>query len=402
MKGNRSHASSSRGGRNSRRDNGKNKKIVIAVVIAILVVIGIIVFGTLPKAKSLPIENQVVRSVNSDGSIVLSNGLTVELLGVKPDARTINFLQSNVVGKAVRVIADSKDENATYTDPNKDRVRGYVTVMGSTAFTNLNGYLLKEKLASLNASYCQDSLQVYRAYANGESVGAAGEVATKNGDLPYDISKTYSEKELYKLMAPRTMYIEVRIDDEHAWSGTAFFIDGNGHALTNWHVLPDVRDQGYDIERYAKVYICDEKGNTSMDRSRKIGRIIASSKSEDWCIFSVQLDANEKSPYMALAKKEPEVGEHICVLGNPDGIIGDQRPGSVTNVVTPHDIMVSSGFSHGNSGGPVYNMHGEVIGIAQGVYDDGAGKQNVAVDIQLVRKHMRDEDMRDIPNFVKK
>lgn len=380
MRNSRNQPSPRRGNGRGRRNNS-NKKVIIGVIIALAVIIAIFAFSNMSKPHYLPLQNQVVQSVNSDGTIKLNNGLTVEILGITPNAKTIEFLQNNLVGKTVNIIADSHDTKAYYKDPSKDKVRGYINVVGGANFTNLNSYLIKNKLADLNPSFCQDSLNNFRKSLTANASGQ--EIPGSNS-----ANKTYDKKSLFQYMAPATLYIEAT-DGEQSWCGTAFFINENGLAVTNYHVLPPDKVAG------AQVYLCDENGKTSRDRVRGISRVLAADSENDWCIFVVTLDPSEKSPYLNLAKKEPDHGDEICVVGNPKGIVCSSTYGSVSNIIPEvGKIQIDANMTHGNSGGPVCNFHGEVIGIAQMVMADEAGNLNFATDIQLVRKAL--DKMKDV------
>ncbi len=134
--------------------------------------------------------------------------------------------------------------------------------------------------------------------------------------------------------------------------GSGFFINSKGHIVTNKHVLMDLN----------KAEIKTVSGNIY-----KINEIIAEDASGDLVIASTNTPAFESIP-VNLTSKLPEVGEKIIVIGNPLGLEQTLTDGIVsairTNQLGVNYLQVTAPISSGNSGGPLLNMYGEVIGVA--------------------------------------
>lgn len=370
-------------GHKGRRDKDNKKTFIIVLAVAVISCIGYFIYEHFcPDRHLLPYEG-VVRDVNSNGSLVMDNGLTVELLGVSPSQKSNNFLDENVKGKRVKVIADSHDSKPYYVDASKDVVRGYVTIEGyNVNYTKLNGYLIRKGYTTLNSGYCQDSLATWNTNILEDP---------KPGPNP---TKLYTKEELFTKMAPATFLITTENGNGSAL-GTGFFINEDGLALTNYHVLAG--------SEKTSVYLCDEKGNITPDRDRPIGRIVVASKKYDWCIFVVRLDNGEKSPYLDLAREQPVRGVDVGVVGNPRGLLATYTTGAVTNI---HDdagqIQIDASMTQGNSGGPICNFYGEVVGIAQSVLGNGDGTNatgniNFGTDIMLVREVL--DNLKDVKYY---
>lgn len=141
--------------------------------------------------------------------------------------------------------------------------------------------------------------------------------------------------------------------------GSGFFINSQGHIVTNKHVLTDLN----------KAEIKTVSGSIY-----KISGIIAEDASGDLVIAATNTPAFESLP-VNLTAQLPEVGEKIIVIGNPlgleqtltDGIVSSIR----TNQLGINYIQVTAPVSSGNSGGPLINMSGEVIGVATFQYIQG-------------------------------
>ena len=141
--------------------------------------------------------------------------------------------------------------------------------------------------------------------------------------------------------------------------GSGFFINDQGYVVTNKHVLSDI----------SKAEIKTAAGNVY-----KINRIIAEDQDGDLVIASSDAPASEAIP-VTLTGNLPEVGEKIIVIGNPLGLEQTVSDGIVSavrrNQKAVEFIQVTAPISAGNSGGPLLNMRGEVIGVATFQYRSG-------------------------------
>ena len=370
-----------------RRDDGNKKPLVIAAIVAVLAAIAWYSYKTMvPNKHSLPYDG-VVKEIDQNGTLILKNGLKVQILGVTADNRTVEFLNANVKGKNVHIIADSHDTKPYFTHASKDLVRAYVTVVDNVPYAKLNGYLLRNQFATLNDGYCQDSIAAYRSYVNYKDTSVI-EPATTVPD------GSFTKQTLFKYMAPATFLIQTE-SEQGTSIGTGFFINENGLALTNYHVLAGAS--------MGRVFLCDEKGNITADRDRNILRVVQYSSKYDWCIFVVALDPGEKSHYLKLARQRPERGVDVGVVGNPRGLLATYTTGQVTNI---HEeagkIQIDASMTQGNSGGPICNFNGEVVGIAQSVAgnSDGSnatGNLNFGTDIMIVRNAL--DQLKDVKTY---
>lgn len=372
-----------------RRDDGNKKPLIIAAIVVILAGIAWYSYKTMfPNKHHLPYDG-VVQSVDENGTLILKNGLKVQLLGITANDSTIEFLNANVKGKNVHLIADSHDTKPYFTHASTDLVRSYVTVTENVEYKKLNGYLLRKQLAILNEGYCQDSIAAYRSYVNYKDKDTL--VIDSGHPAP---NEPFTKQTLFKYMAPSTFLIQT--ESERGTSiGTGFFINENGLALTNYHVLAGANS--------GKVFLCDENGNITADRDRDILRIVQYSSKYDWCIFVVSLDPGEKSPYLKLARQRPERGVDVGVVGNPRGLLATYTTGQVTNI---HEeagkIQIDASMTQGNSGGPICNFNGEVVGIAQSVAgnSDGSnatGNLNFGTDIMIIRNAL--DQLKDVKTY---
>ncbi len=373
------------------RGNNNNKPLLIVIAVAVIAAIGYFIWQSMPKSKSWDGMEEVVVKVNDDGILELNNGIKVKLLGNDINRIGVDWMKDNLIGKSVRLTANSTDTMKSYTDAGKTQVGAYVTVIGGNDYTKLNRYLLTTGKANLNTEYCSDSLQAFRAAISPDQEDRNNPTASND---TIHTGKPLSQQELFDHMAPATFLIAT---PESA--GTGFFINENGVALTNYHVI-----QGYENRpESCKVFLSDKKGDINQDRDRPILRNIKWSRNQDWCICVISLDPGEKSHYLNLSKTQARRGDDVCVLGHTRGITNTFTKGIISNI---HEdagaIQFTAEINHGNSGGPVCNMWGDVVGISTMMMGDGEGNVatgniNMGVDITLLRKVL--DELDDVPTY---
>ncbi len=142
-------------------------------------------------------------------------------------------------------------------------------------------------------------------------------------------------------------------------TGTGFAISGDGYIVTNHHV----------IEKAEEIKVTDYNGK------EYTASLIGSEPSNDIAILRIKEDTKAVNMGESSALK---VGDDIMVIGNAlgelsytftDGIVSHlSRMVTVENGETMNMFQTNAAINNGNSGGPVYNMNGEVVGIASAKY----------------------------------
>jgi putative serine protease PepD len=147
--------------------------------------------------------------------------------------------------------------------------------------------------------------------------------------------------------------------------GSAFVVrSSGGHAdlLTNYHVVSD---------EYAA-------GNRSVevrrDSTSHAGQIIDVSEANDLAVIRVDAFL----PTLELLTRRADVGDPVLVLGSPNGLAGTVTSGIVSSyrdIEATDYLQFSAPISPGNSGGPVLDGRGKVLGVAvmKDVRDDTEG-----------------------------
>ena len=173
----------------------------------------------------------------------------------------------------------------------------------------------------------------------------------------------YSSEEIYKKCSPAVFYIEVYdAYGEYAGNASGFFIDSDGTAVTNYHVI----EGAYS----AKIRRSDN------GKTYKVEGVYDYSEAEDWAVLQIEGD---NFPYLEIERKEKASGgQTVYAIGSPLGFENTISEGLVSNpdltLWGEKVIQISVPISHGSSGGALINKQGNVIGITSGGFDEG---QNV-------------------------
>jgi len=183
------------------------------------------------------------------------------------------------------------------------------------------------------------------------------------------ISIKKSISELFKELQ-NGVFIVYTIDKNGVKSqGSGFFINPDGIGITNYHVL----------KGYKKALI-----QTSDGKTYQIAKILESSTADknDYVIFQIDAD-NTYFKCLPVALKQAQIGDEVFAIGSPRGLENTLTKGIVSQYrKTYNRIQIDATIDHGSSGGPLFNMDGEVIGITTSGMSGSA--LNFAVDIQVV------------------
>ena len=183
-------------------------------------------------------------------------------------------------------------------------------------------------------------------------------------------------EQLYARCMPAVFFIEVY--DEYGdaiASGSGFFIDSYGTAVTNHHVI-----YGADS---AKVTLSDSFGK-DMETLDVLG-VYDWNEEEDWAVLKVDISGNS---FLQVGDASSAAGgATVYALGSPLGLSASISDGMISNPARVLDgqtfIQISAPISHGSSGGALVNKYGEVIGITAAGFDEGQNL-NLAIPIEAV------------------
>jgi len=152
--------------------------------------------------------------------------------------------------------------------------------------------------------------------------------------------------------------------------GSGFFISSDGFAVTNNHVV-----DGAD-----KVEVTTDAGKTYT------ARVIGTDPRSDVALIKVEGGAD--FPFVKLSEGKARIGDWVLAVGNPFGLGGTVTAGIVSASGRdigsgPYDdfIQIDAPVNKGNSGGPAFNMQGEVVGVNTAIYSPSGGSVGIAFSI---------------------
>jgi serine protease Do len=153
--------------------------------------------------------------------------------------------------------------------------------------------------------------------------------------------------------------------------GSGFLIDDEGHIITNNHVI-----EGADL-----IEVSFPSGDTY--EAELVGRDPATD------IAVLRIDPDTDIPHVTFGDSDAaEVGEWVIAIGNPFGYAGSVAAGIISarnrNIsMGNYDdfIQTDVAINQGNSGGPLFNMNGEVIGVNTAILAPSGGSIGISFSV---------------------
>ena len=181
--------------------------------------------------------------------------------------------------------------------------------------------------------------------------------------------------------APQTPFDGSPQQPRSTASGTGFVIDKDGHIVTASHV----------VDGASSITITFENGVT------RTAKLLGQDDATDVAVLKVDPAGLNLHPLKLASSASLDVGDEVAAIGDPFGYSRSISTGIVSGVdrtieapngfTVAHAIQTDAALNPGNSGGPLLNAAGEVVGIADQIAT-GAAKQNAgvgfAVPIDLV------------------
>lgn len=197
-----------------------------------------------------------------------------------------------------------------------------------------------------------------------------------------NVTKTVSEAELAKAQTAELLRKffgdRLRIPDqaatpaiEHAY-GTAFFVTADGYMLTNHHVVAGA----------------DKISVTLNDRTELDATLVGSDERSDVAVLKV---TGKKFPALPIGDSNSlKVGEPVLAIGSPFGFDYSASAGIVSaksrnfsRETSVPFIQTDVALNPGNSGGPLFNQRGEVIGINSRIFSGTGGYMGLSFSIPI-------------------
>ncbi|MFL5962871.1 MAG: S1C family serine protease [Gaiellaceae bacterium] len=191
-------------------------------------------------------------------------------------------------------------------------------------------------------------------------------------------------EQVYKRDAPGVVQVTATDVAQGSQSlGSGFVIDKAGHIVTNFHVV-----------RGATKVLVSFSGKDQLT-----GKIVGIDPSTDVAVLEIQAHAVALTPLELGNSDGVRVGDTVYAIGNPFGYTRTLTSGIVSAVqrritapnTLPIDnaIQTDASINHGNSGGPLLDVAGRVIGVTSQIYAENSQQGNIgigfAVPVNTVR-----------------
>ena len=169
-------------------------------------------------------------------------------------------------------------------------------------------------------------------------------------------------------------------------TGTGFVVDEDGHIVTASHV----------VDEASSVTVTLQDGTT-----RK-ATVLGQDDATDVAVLKIDPSGLTLHPLELASSASIDVGDEVAAIGDPFGYERSISTGIVSGIdrtikapngfTVAHAIQTDAALNPGNSGGPLLNAAGQVIGIADQIATDGSAEQSsgvgFAIPIDLVTSHL--------------
>jgi S1-C subfamily serine protease len=203
----------------------------------------------------------------------------------------------------------------------------------------------------------------------------------------------FDPRTIYKRLAPGvvTVISDVGASGGQAGLGSGFVLDGKGYIATNAHV---VRGEAPKLARPGTVYVKFSDGN------RVEAKVVGDDLNADVALLKVDPAGLTLTPLALGSSSDLKVGSPVAAIGSPFGESESLSIGvisatgrdieSLTAFRIGNAIQTDAAINHGNSGGPLLNSQGHVIGINSQIESTGGGGEGVgfAVPVDTVRRSL--------------
>jgi len=176
-------------------------------------------------------------------------------------------------------------------------------------------------------------------------------------------------------LLPSTVQILADFEDEELGAtGSGFFLDAQGHVVTNNHVIEDAATSNGTIK------VVDHRGE------RYDAEVVGRSPVYDLAVLFVE-DGPQVQPAALGASRALRIGDGVVAIGSPLGLSSTVTSGIVSALDRPvttgrqaedlasyiNAVQTDAAINPGNSGGPLVNMRGQVVGVNSAIATTGGG-----------------------------
>jgi len=193
------------------------------------------------------------------------------------------------------------------------------------------------------------------------------EIRQQESTAPSVPAATLTPSQVYSRNVSALVAVYARYESAEGYGqsvGSGFLISADGYIVTNYHV----------VENSAQVSV------TTQDGKDYAAQVIGYDASNDVALLKID---GKNLPFAVLGSSDKvKVGDQVAVIGNP---LGDLTASLTVGYISAKDRLINSdgsainmlqtdaAINAGNSGGPMFNMNGEVIGIITAKFSGDSG-----------------------------
>jgi S1-C subfamily serine protease len=224
-------------------------------------------------------------------------------------------------------------------------------------------------------------------------------VPSSSAPVVFQQGKGMSINEIYRASAPAVVHIETtsRVQQPSDFFGnpfgttqtqralgSGFVIDKSGHIVTNYHVVSGANaiQVSFSNNEHFKA------------------RLVGVDPSTDSALLQVQVKSRALKSLPLGNSESVRVGDQVIAIGNPFGLDRSVTAGIVSAVQRrieapnqlsiSHVIQTDAALNHGNSGGPLLNAQGQVIGVNAQIETGGQAQGNVGIGFAIPINTIKD------------
>jgi 2-alkenal reductase len=220
--------------------------------------------------------------------------------------------------------------------------------------------------------------------------------ATGGGtSVPPELGNRFDPASIYALRAGGVVTIYSELDGDRSSQGSGFVVDDDGTILTNAHVITNVGNSPASVRGADRVYV------EFKDGERVPASIVGWDLFADVGVVSVEPSAHALAPLPLGDSAEVVVGTPVAAIGSPFGnqsslavgvvsATGRSIPSLTSRYAVADAIQIDAPINRGNSGGPLLDARGRVIGINAQIRSNSGTAEGVgfAIPINVARRSL--------------
>jgi putative serine protease PepD len=207
-----------------------------------------------------------------------------------------------------------------------------------------------------------------------ESDSTAGQTTTvATGESVAETTSSLAA--LYKRVKNSVVEVHASNGGAGGATGSGFIIDKQGHIVTNQHVVSGAQSVSVEFP----------------DGSEVNADVVGTDPSTDIAVLDVNRPAAELTPVSFASEGTLEVGDSVVAIGSPFGLDGTLTTGVISalgrEIQSPNGftienaVQTDAALNNGNSGGPVLDTQGRVVGVAAQIRSESGGSDGIGYAI---------------------